>query len=127
IVEGDRIAGAEVVDAVTGDRRVVHARVVVNATGPWSDDVRALDDHASPAVRGSKGVHIAVPRERIGNNQALTLLSPRDGRVLFVLPAESHAIIGTTDTYTASTPDEVRATADDVRYLLDSANSFFPE
>jgi glycerol-3-phosphate dehydrogenase len=62
----------------------------------------------------------------VGNKHALTLLSPHDGRVLFVLPGEAHAIIGTTDTYSPSTPDDVRATNDDVLYLLDSANAFFP-
>src|SRR5205085_12517237 len=77
-------------------------------------------------VRGSKGAHSAVPRERIGNRAAVTLLSPTDARVFFVLPAGSHAIVGTTDTFTSSAPDEVRATKDDVRYLLDAANAFFP-
>ena len=129
-VEGGRVAGATVVDRLTGDACEVRARVVVNATGPWSDDIAALDpaSHDAPAkgVRGSKGAHIAVPRERIGNRAALTLLSPRDGRVLFVLPAGAHAIIGTTDTYTSASPDEVRATNEDVRYLLDAANAFFP-
>jgi glycerol-3-phosphate dehydrogenase len=87
----------------------------VEAKGPWAG-----------SVRGSKGAHIAVSRERIGNRGALTLLSPRDGRVLFALPAGSAAIIGTTDTYTDSPPDEVRASNEDVQYLLDSANAFFP-
>jgi glycerol-3-phosphate dehydrogenase len=88
---------------------------VVNAIGPWTG-----------AVRGSKGAHVAVPRDRVGNRNALTLLSPHDGRVLFALPAGPHTIIGTTDTYGALSPDEVRASNDDVRYLLDSANTFFP-
>ena len=45
----------------------------------------ALDEARREAVRGSKGAHIAVPRSRVGNRNALTLLSPSDGRVLFVL------------------------------------------
>jgi len=104
----------------------------VNATGPWSDQIRRLDSpltrdrSTTPAVRGSKGAHIAVARERIGNVSAVTLVSPRDGRVMFVLPAESQTVIGTTDTYTSSSPDDVRATNDDVQYLVDSANAFFP-
>ncbi|HEY9229757.1 MAG TPA: FAD-dependent oxidoreductase, partial [Gemmatimonadaceae bacterium] len=61
-----------------------------------------------------------------GNRAALTLLSPTDGRVLFALPAGPHSIIGTTDTYTTATPDDVRASNEDVRYLIDSANAFFP-
>ncbi len=78
-------------------------------------------------MRGSKGVHIAVPRERLGNHDALTLLSPVDGRVMFVLPADAHTIIGTTESATRAHPAEVRASETDVEYLLASANAFFPE
>lgn len=115
LVEGGRVRGARVTDMLGADMADVRATVVVDATGPWSGE-----------VRGSKGAHIAVPRDRVGNNEALTLLSPRDGRVLFVLPAGENAIIGTTEGYTASAPDDVRASNEDVRYLLDSANAFFP-
>ena len=124
------VAGATVQDAATQATVDVRARVVVNATGQWSDELRRLD--ASPAngaatrVRGSKGAHIAVPRGGVGNRDAITLLSPSDGRVFFVLPSGQHAIVGTTDTFTESSPDDARASNDDVRYLLDAANAFFP-
>jgi glycerol-3-phosphate dehydrogenase len=126
LTDSGRVVGATVRDAFGGTEVQARATVVVNATGPWSDELRRLDEQAPPAVRGSKGVHIAIERGRVGNHGALTLLSPHDGRVLFVLPAEGHAIIGTTDTYTASAPDDVRASNEDVRYLLDAANTFFP-
>jgi glycerol-3-phosphate dehydrogenase len=126
LIDGGRVVGARVHDFSTDTHIDVRASVVVNATGPWSDDVRALSEPVSNAVRGSKGVHIAVPRERIGNRSALTLLSPHDERVFFVLPAQSHAIVGTTDTFSGGAPDEARATNDDVRYLLEAANRFFP-
>ena len=123
--------GGRIVDRITGGVIDVRARVVVNAVGPWSDELRRLDKgfraDARPTVRGSKGVHISVPRTRVGNRGALTLLSPRDGRVMFILPSDEHTIIGTTDTYTAASPDDVRASTGDVAYLLDSANAFFPD
>ena len=125
-----KIAGATIRDDVQQTLIDVRANVVVNATGPWSDAIRALDskhdERVTSATRGSKGAHIAVPRERVGNRHALTLLSLTDQRVFFVLPADEHAIIGTTDTYSPASPDGVRATNDDVRYLLASANEFFP-
>ncbi|MDB4877070.1 MAG: glycerol-3-phosphate dehydrogenase [Gemmatimonadetes bacterium] len=128
--ENGRVIGARVRDTLGARTADVTARVVVNATGPWSDELRHLDPSIAssgrPAVRGSKGAHVAVPRERVGNTYALTLTSPRDGRVMFVLPADTHAIIGTTDTYTSSSPDSVHASNEDVRYLIDSANAFFP-
>ena len=126
------VSGARVVDTLNGATFDVRTRVIVNAAGPWSDSVRRIlepERAAGPTVRGSKGVHIAVPRERIGNREAITLLSPNDGRVMFVLPGGSQgeqAIVGTTDTYTTSSPDDVIATEDDVAYLLDAANFFFP-
>jgi glycerol-3-phosphate dehydrogenase len=125
---GSPVTGARVQDALTGDQWTVRARVIVNAAGPWGDRVRALEQPGTPPlVRGTKGVHVAVPRERVGNRDALTLLSPVDGRVMFVLPAGAQAIIGTTDTPTAAAPDDVRASEADVDYLLRSANAYFPE
>jgi glycerol-3-phosphate dehydrogenase len=124
---GARIAGAQVTDQLDRSTIGVAARVVVNATGPWSDATERLAGaSATSAVHGSKGVHVIVPRERIGNEAALTLLVPRDGRVFFVLPAGDFAIVGTTDRYEPVSPDEVRASAADVAYLLEAANHFFP-
>jgi len=122
-----RTDGAVIADAITGSETRVRARVVVNAAGPWSDEIRRLDEPgAPPTLRGTKGVHITVPRGRVGNHAALTLLSPVDGRVMFILPGETHTIVGTTDTETTATPDDVRASRTDVAYLLDAANHFFP-
>ncbi len=126
LFDDGRVIGATVRDSQNATTVEVRASVVVNATGPWNDDVRHLDQESGATVRGSKGVHIAVPRDRIGNTHAVTLISPIDGRVLFVLPANGHTIVGTTDTYTTSSPDDVRATNADVQYLLDAANVFFP-
>jgi glycerol-3-phosphate dehydrogenase len=131
IVRDGRVYGARVEDVLSGKCVDVRAAVVVNATGPWSDDVRSFDPSnesrsGGKAIRGSKGTHVAIPRERIGNHDALTLLSPVDGRVMFVLPDGDFAIVGTTDTFATSSPDDVRASADDVAYLLATANAFFP-
>jgi glycerol-3-phosphate dehydrogenase len=127
---GSGLAGARVRDClVEGAETVeVRARVVLNATGPWSDAVRKLaDPGAAPRLRPTKGVHILVRRDRLGNRNAITFQSPVDGRVMFVLPWGEFSYVGTTDTDYAGSPAEVRADADDVRYLIDSANSVFPE
>lgn len=100
------------------------ARVIVNATGVWNNEFTT--DERARRRRGSKGVHISVPRERVGNRDAITLISPIDGRVMFCLPAGSRAIIGTTDTWTEESPEIVHASATDVDYLLRSANAYFP-
>ena len=122
-----RVGGATVRDALTGRVSTVRALVVVNATGPWVDRVRRLDDAgAEPLLRPTKGAHVAVPRKRVGHTLAVTLTSPIDGRVMFVLPWGDLSYIGTTDTDEDASPDEVRATAQDVVYLLRSVNAFFP-
>jgi glycerol-3-phosphate dehydrogenase len=125
---GGQLRGAVLHDAVDGRRLTVHARVIVNATGPWTDAVRQLDEPgAQPLLRPTKGVHVAVPRQRIGNTGALTMTSPVDGRVMFILPWEDVTVVGTTDTDYAGDPAAVTPTADDVTYLLRSANAVFPD
>ena len=122
-----RVAGASVRDVLTGRRLELRARVVVNATGPWVDAVRRLDEPAAtPLLRLSKGAHVAVPRARIGNTHAVTLTSPLDGRVMFVLPWGDVSYIGTTETEETVPPERARTTGDDAVYLLRSANAFFP-
>jgi glycerol-3-phosphate dehydrogenase len=123
---GVRVARLE--DALTGDRFEAHALAFVNATGPWSAAVQQMELGGSiNNVQGSKGAHIAVPRARVGNAHAITMIHPADGRVMFTLPAGAHTIVGTTDTFTDVSPDEVRASEADVRYLLQAVNALFPE
>lgn len=125
--DGGRVTGARVSDAVDGRERVVRARIVINATGPWSDDVRRMaDPSAAASVRGTRGAHVLVPRDRVCNHDALTLLSPIDGRIFFVLPAGAFSLISTTDTDDRGRPEDVHASPDDVAYLLRSANAYFP-
>ncbi len=123
-----RVRGAVVRDVLTGQTASIRAHVVVNATGPWADMMRRLDDpQGAPLLRPTKGAHVIVPRRRMGNEHAVTLLSQIDGRVMFVLPWSDFAYIGTTDTDADSSPDALRVTASDVTYLLRSANAAFPD
>ena len=123
-----RVRGAVVRDALSGESFTIRANVVVNATGPWSDAMRLLDDpHAVPLLRPTKGAHVAVPRRRVANEHAVTLFSPIDGRVMFVLPWGDLSYVGTTDTDADTSPDGLRVTAADVTYLLRSANAAFPD
>lgn len=122
-----RLTGVAVEDRLTGNAFTVAARVVVNATGPWSDATASLTGSAAgPQILGSAGAHIAVPRQRLGNNDAVTIVSPLDGRVLFVLPAGAHAIVGTTERPARRGPDDIRATEQEVQYLLRTVNTLFP-
>ena len=124
IRDGGKAVGVVARSQHTGENGEIRARVVVNATGVWQNTFDGGE--RARQVHGSKGAHIGVPRERVGNRDALTLISPVDGRVMFCLPAGSQTIIGTTDTWTDESPETVHASAADVDYLLRSANSYFP-
>ena len=123
-----RARGVVAEDCLTGRRFAVHARTIVNATGVESRAFQRLETpaaHASHATPLSKGAHIAVPRGRVENRQAITMLHPADERVLFVLPAGAQTIVSTTESVGAGAPYP-RATPDDVAYLLAAANTYFP-
>jgi glycerol-3-phosphate dehydrogenase len=121
------VHGAKVKDALSGETGTIQAKVVVNATGPWSDLLRRLEDpNAQPMLRITKGAHVMVPRARIGHTAAITMTSPIDGRVMFALPWGEFSYIGTTDTDSGDSGDRVSVSEEDVVYLLRSANAYFP-
>jgi glycerol-3-phosphate dehydrogenase len=112
-----RVVGAQLEDRLSGDRGVIRASVVVNATGPWADRVRRLEDAgAAPLLQPTKGVHVVVDRSRLEHREAVAFTSPIDGRVMFVLPWGNLSYIGTTDTDSSEPPDELSISADDMIY-----------
>ena len=126
-LEGGRIRGAIAEDQLTGAQGTIRAKVVVNATGPWVDRIRALEDEQTkPVLRPTRGAHVMIPRSRIGHHHAITFLSPIDGRVMFILPWGDRSYVGTTDTDSNESPDHITASESDVLYLLRSANAIFP-
>jgi glycerol-3-phosphate dehydrogenase len=124
---GGEVRGAAVEDLLTGERGSIRASVVVNATGPWADDLRRLEDPAArPLLHRTTGAHALVPRARLGHHAAITMTSPIDGRVMFVLPWGEFSYIGTTETDLTGPPEAAAASQADVLYLLRSANACFP-
>ncbi|MGH7578638.1 MAG: glycerol-3-phosphate dehydrogenase/oxidase, partial [Gemmatimonadales bacterium] len=122
-----RVVGAQVEDRLTGARAAIRAGVVVNATGPWSDRLRAMEDAgAARLLQPTKGVHILVDRSRLDHRDGIIFLSPIDGRVLFILPWRDLSYIGTTDSDTTEPPDRLQVTPEEMVYLLRSANALFP-
>jgi glycerol-3-phosphate dehydrogenase len=112
-------------DRLSGTEDDVEARAVVNATGPWVDEVRAMAlGHPPPSVRRTRGAHVVFPVPV--SEHALLLTARRDGRVYFVVPWGSHTMVGTTDDDDASDPSAVRPSAEDVRYLAGEAAAALP-
>ncbi len=101
----------------------ISAPVVVNATGVWSDDVRALDEGAHPgSIRPAKGIHISLPWDKVRNEIAVVIPVPKDRRSLFVVPWGDQAYVGTTDTDYDGPLDDPQCTADDIAYVLRALN-----
>lgn len=119
-----RVVGAHVRDPQGSDAFEVRASVVVNATGVWLDRLRSAP---RATLRPTKGIHIFLPRKKVGNREAVVLSAKRDGRILFVLPWGTLTLVGTTDTDFSGDPDRVLPDAADVAYLLDTVNESFPE
>jgi glycerol-3-phosphate dehydrogenase len=122
-----RVRGAQVI--ADGNPFTVRASLVVNATGVWSDDVRALDEGRHPSsIRPAKGVHITVPWSLVQNKIAAVIPVPKDKRSVFVVPwggeAGDHKFtyIGTTDTDYDGSIDDPQITPADVEYLLRAIN-----
>ena len=119
--EGDRVVGATVRDVETGATAAVRARVVINCTGVWTDDIQKLAGGKGRfKVRASKGVHIVVPRDRFASESGLILRTATS--VLFFIPWGTRWIIGTTDTDWHLDLAHPAATRKDVDYILEQAN-----
>lgn len=111
-------------DGRTGRELRVEARVVVNATGVWADELRRLDEGTHPEmIRPAKGVHFTIPRNRLPLRTAAILGVAGDERVIFVVPWGEHIYVGTTDTDYEGPLDRPRCTEADLRYLLDAVNA----
>lgn len=103
----------------------VRGKVVINATGPWSDALRE-SINGQPRLRRLRGSHLVFSQDHIPLNAAVTMLHPRDNRALFAIPWENRTLIGTTDLDHDLNEDETRITAQELAYLLEAAQHTFP-
>lgn len=117
--DGGRLTGVHARDAETDEELTLRARVVVNATGVYVDDVRRLDDPAArPMLALSQGIHLVLDRAFLPGDHAIMIPKTDDGRVLFAVPWHDRVIVGTTDTPVHDAPLEPRALPAEVAFLL---------
>lgn len=128
IYEGDAVRGVRFVDQLTGKRGALAARVVVNAAGPWVDAVLAGDRKTNQRfIGGAKGSHLIVDPFPGAPRDVVYYESRNDGRLVLVIPWGERYLIGTTDQRFDGDPDEARADASEVAYLLGEVNGLIPE
>ena len=95
--EAGRIVGAEVVDRLSNEKFEIRCRAVLFSGGPFTDELRHLEDPEAPvkrAVRGASGIHIVLPSYYAPPGIGLVDMNTSDGRFLFVLPWEDHVLVG---------------------------------
>src|SRR5713226_7982047 len=125
VTENGKVAGAHVHDRLGNQEIIVHARNIVNATGVFSEQVEELTGYEPQVqVEPSKGVHLVFSRADIMlGNDAIVLPETDDKRILFIVPWESRAVFGTTDTGSGDL-DHPTATQEDISYLLKHLNRY---
>jgi glycerol-3-phosphate dehydrogenase len=122
-----RVSGVVVRNVRDGSLREVKAHTVINATGPWTDEVLAMSGpRTGKLLRPTKGIHVVVERAKLPVEHAVVLFHPTDDRVLFALPWGERTYLGTTDTDYEGSPGEETATLEDVDYLIAASNHHFP-
>lgn len=119
VKEGGRVVGATVIDSTSGQEHTVRARAVVNATGVFTDTLLALDDPASAGVIAvSQGIHLVLDREFLPGDTAIMVPRTDDGRVVFIIPWQGRALIGTTDTPRPMPSVEPTALEEEIAFVL---------
>jgi glycerol-3-phosphate dehydrogenase len=119
------VNGIEVHDEEAGLGHTVAARCVVNATGPFCDALRRLDDPAAPPmIAPSQGVHVVLPQGFLPGATAIMVPHTRDGRVMFAIPWHGHVVVGTTDTPVAAPSLEPEPLAAEVDFILETASDY---
>ena len=113
------VEGVVAEDVETGHPYTLHARVVINATGVFTDTVRHMDDPAAPSmIQASQGVHVVLPRRFLPTDHAIMVPHTDDGRVLFAIPWHDCIVVGTTDTPVEDAALEPVPFAEEVDFIL---------
>lgn len=119
---GESVNGLTCADAETGKTYSLKAKVVINATGIFSDEIRIMDDpKAIRAVQPSQGVHLVFERDFLQGNSAIMVPHTDDGRVLFVIPWHDKVLVGTTDTARDHAEIEPVALDEEIGFILRNA------
>lgn len=124
-----QIIGVKARDLLSDQEIIIKAKLVINTTGPWSDEIRQFSHKGQPIhqMRPTKGVHLVVDRQKLPVSQPVYVdTGLNDGRMVFVLPREEKTYFGTTDTDYTGDLEHPQVTQEDVDYLLGVVNNRFP-
>jgi glycerol-3-phosphate dehydrogenase len=127
LYDNKKVVGIEAEDLVTGDTIEIRGSKFVNAAGPWVDDVRGKDYSTNnKQLRLTKGVHLVIDQSKFPLQQAVYFDTP-DGRMVFAIPRDGKAYVGTTDTFFDQDKTSPHMTSEDRDYILDAIHFMFPD
>jgi len=127
IYEEERVVGAKVKDTFTDENFEIKAKYVVNACGPWVDELRQINhSKIGKRLHLTKGVHLVVPFKKLPVKQSVYFDVP-DGRMMFAIPRGKVTYFGTTDTNYQKDKDNVETNLVDATYLISAVNNMFPD
>ncbi|HGH0839225.1 TPA: glycerol-3-phosphate dehydrogenase/oxidase [Staphylococcus pseudintermedius] len=123
----EKVNGVAVVDRLGNETFEIKGKKVVNATGPWVDEVRSADySKNNKQLRLTKGVHVVIDQSKFPLRQAVYFDTEKDGRMIFAIPREGKAYVGTTDTFYNNDKSNPLVNQEDRDYLVDAINYMFP-
>ncbi len=122
---GGFVHGLNFRDEESGANHTLAARCVINATGPFCDELRRVDDPAAePIIAPSQGVHLVFDRAFLPGDAAIMVPHTRDGRVMFAIPWHGHTLVGTTDTPIAEATLEPSPLEHEIDFILETAGDY---
>lgn len=124
----NKVHALEVIDSLSGQKFKIECEHVVSTVGPWTDLVgESLLKDWQHILRPTKGIHLTLPKGRLNLSSAVVMGAQKSNRIVFAIPRHEMIIIGTTDTDFSGDPSKAEATFEDVEYLLEITNEYFPE
>lgn len=122
---GGYLNGVVFEDMEDGTEHEVKAKVVINATGPFADGVRRMDDPEAPGmISPSQGIHVILDRSFLPGESAIMVPHTTDGRVMFALPYLGTTLVGTTETPVSETVLEPRPLSEEIDFILETAGDY---
>lgn len=120
-----KVEGVSALDTETGTTYNFKAKVVINATGVFTDEVLQMDNvDAKNTIKPSQGIHLVLDRSFLPGKDAIMIPKTDDGRVLFLVPWHNRVVVGTTDTLLDSHSLEPKPLEKEIDFILDTANAY---
>jgi glycerol-3-phosphate dehydrogenase len=127
VYKNQMVAGVVVEDQLTGEKYQICAKKIINAAGPWVEEVRELDHSKNgKTLQLTKGIHLVIDRSTFPLNQSIYFDTP-DGRMIFAIPRDGKTYVGTTDTFFNQDKLQPFITKNDREYLINAIQYMFPE